>query len=190
MNSLLGERQYKWLGLRGCWHLEFYNPADHEPGTISGSILNFKDRNANAVEEWSERAYTDLKASGIQFHCIVRALGSSELQPNGRKALDLLGQYLSKRLESNYLPQILSKSRITKPMHTMKLADRQIEMDNVYIAGPGNYDFNGKNILILDDVTTTNTTLKEILRALKTAWPKANFYFFCLGRTRRVDVTL
>lgn len=44
-------------------------------------------------------------------------------------------------------------------------------------------NLNNKNILIIDDITTSCTTVAEMVRTIKAEWPDAKCYLFCLART-------
>lgn len=185
MIRLLNERQYKFIGLKDAWHLVYYIPKSSTGDVLSKEIIDFKNQKPEAIRKWTKIAAERILATEIQFDYIVRALGSAELTASsGRKSLDVLGTYLSKQLECPYVPQTLQKHRVTKPLHTLKTkAERYAEMHEVYFVADGDYDCNRKKVLVLDDVTTTNTTVAEIIRALQAKWPFAEIYFFCLGRT-------
>ncbi|OQP57843.1 hypothetical protein [Niastella populi] len=185
MISLLTEWKYRTLGLHGAWHLCYYVSAERQTnGTLPYYVIQFKDNNQQWVHKWCNWASTVLSGTDINFDCIIRALGSRELRPSGQKALDKLGTVLAKQLNCEYSPTILAKHRETPPMHTIRTRDeRRQMMENVYFVANQEKDLNNKNVLILDDVTTSNTTISAILEVLKQQWPHGRYYFFCLGKT-------
>ena len=188
MISLLTEWQYRGLRLARAWHLAYYIPEEHEiAGTLSSRIIEFKNSwPKGTVDRWCQWAIDDLAAASLRFDFILRALGSKELIPRTDRSLDTLGNRVATRQGAMYAPAILNKVRETAPLHTLRTLDeRRREMANAYLAVDQSRDLNGRHVLLLDDVTTTNTTLAEMLRALRVEWPRANYSFFSLGRTSR-----
>jgi hypothetical protein len=188
MISISNNSPYKELNIAGGWHLAYYLPANRGVGTIARKILEFKNNCPTAIEEWSNWAGSELNKLDIKFDYIVRALGSAETIPLKGKPCSLLGRNLAKILNANYAAMAISKLRETKPLHKLSnRSQREEELKGIYKAHPENFNFNNKNILIIDDVTTASITITEIVRAIKEAWPNANLYFFCLGKTSYDD---
>ena len=187
-NLSISDYQYRNLRLKACWHLAYYHPNKKPVGSLSNYIIEFKDGNLNVIKKWAEWAGDQLEEKEIQFDYIVRALGSQEISPGENRPLDILGEILANRLNAEYIPGLLGKKRATKPMHNLNLADRKAEITNVYYANGGGLDLNNKNVIILDDITTTTCTAGEIKRALKAKWPNVNLYLLCLGRTTRDEI--
>jgi hypothetical protein len=188
MISLLTDWQYRRLELAGAWHLAYYIPDQRTiPGTLSHRIIEFKNLNPfSTVDAWCRWTIADLAAQNIGHDYIIRALGSSELTPTARRGLDILGERLAIAQQSVYAPRILGKTRTTPAMHTLKTKEeRHKALDNAYQVADRTVDLNGRRVLILDDVTTSKTTLTEILRALRVEWPRGQYSFFCLGKTSR-----
>lgn len=186
MISLLSERQYRNLGLLGGWHLAYYVPAlRNTPDTLPNKIIQFKNHYPpGTIDGWCSWAIDSFVSEGLQFNYIVRALGSRELKPTGDKPLDTLGIKIARQHRGIYAPDILYKLRETPPMHTLKtLPERYAALHGAYSIDNRSHNLKGLRVLVLDDVTTSNTTLVEILRALRGQWPAAHYYFFCLGRT-------
>jgi hypothetical protein len=170
--------------LNGAWHLAYYIPSNRPTGSLSDNILKFKDNYTHYVNCWSRWSLAELSSLGVRFDYIIRALGSSELTVSRTRGLDTLGVYLEANLPSIYCPEVLQKSRLTPPMHTLRTKpERQAAIHDSYFVADRTRDFNNKNILIIDDVTTSRTTIKEILRALKVVWSNGHYHLFCLGRT-------
>jgi len=170
--------------LSGAWHLAYYIPSNKPTGSLSSNILEFKKANKPYFLAWTKWAVDDLSKLNIHFDFILRALGSKELKVSGTKGLDLMGKVLAEKLNSIYIPSVLEKNRETRSMHTLKTkAERREAINGSYFVAKQPYDFDKKNILILDDVTTSSITIQEILRALKVAFPNAQYFLFCLGKT-------
>ncbi|SFW84036.1 hypothetical protein [Chitinophaga sancti] len=178
------------LGVYGAWHLVFYlSKYRNTPGTYSNYIIKFKEKEVDVIKAWTKWALIEIPKLNIHFDYIIRALGSAELrhQPDS-KGLDIIGGWLAKKMSSVYCPEVLMKTRVTKPMHTLKTRpEREAEMHMAYVVADKKFDLNNKNILIIDDVTTAKITTAEMLRALRVEWPRARFYIFCLGKTEYED---
>lgn len=180
--------------LLGAWHLAYYTPGNYPDGSLSRRMLNFKDwkkdhdQHKSDVISWVNWSTEELKNLDVRFDYIVRALGSNEVSIVKNKALDALGAWLGKQLGASYLPELLLKSKLTKPLNSISLkCDRESELKGSYQLSniAQDIDLNGKNVLIIDDVTTSGTTLREITDQLTNKWPDVSCYSFCLGRTRR-----
>ncbi|QJB29889.1 hypothetical protein HF329_00630 [Chitinophaga oryzae] len=172
--------------LNGAWHLAYYIPSLRNiEGTLSNHIIKFKDKEQQQLKGWALWSKDKLPQVGINFDYVVRALGSNELKvTKGTKSMDVIGGFLERSFSWKYVPETLEKNRITKPLHFLKTKpEREVEIHESYFVAKKDNNFAHKHILIIDDVTTTQTTIKEIIRALKTEWPSAKYYLFCLGRT-------
>lgn len=176
--------EYRFLNLQNAWHLAYYISGNRPHGSLAANILEFKNGSAFYVNAWSNWAIAELQPLNIQFDFIVRALGSSELQVTGNRPLDSLGNRLANSLNCQFVANTLSKTRVTPPMHTLRtLPERRAAINGSYIVNNATRDFNNRRVLIIDDVTTTNLTVGEILRALRVNWNNGRYYLFCLGKT-------
>lgn len=166
------------------WHLCYYMRDHNDETDLTDHVLSFKANDKDIVAKWCKWAAAELTEEGIKFDLIVRALGSAETAPSGDKALDELGRCLAVELETIYRPEVLKKKRATKPLHKLyNVPDRKKEIADVYFVDDNVNDYNKKKVLIIDDITTSNVTMAEILRALKAKWPKGQYYVFCLAKT-------
>lgn len=190
MISLLNDEPYQDLNLRGAWHLAYCMPFDKSPYTLSGKLWLVKANAVIYLKGWDDWAFDSLKSTGIRFNYILAAIPSMNLKPEIYSPAELLASRISIDLEISQ-PDVLRKKRMTWPLHQSKnYQSRKKDLDQVYEAfddlalpyGP-RVNFNNKNILIIDDITASGSTIAEILRALRVKWPMGNYYFFCLGRT-------
>jgi predicted amidophosphoribosyltransferase len=93
---------------------------------------------------------------------------------------------LAQNLSAIYCPEVLRKKNVTPSMHTLATKmEREETINGCYTVSNSQHQFNNKNILIIDDVCTSGTTIKEIIRALKEVWPNGHYYFCFLGKTKR-----
>ena len=184
MQSLLSDYTYRFLALKDAWHLAYYIPEQREDmTTLSGKLVQFKEYDLNITKGWIRWSIDSFKEKSLKYDYIIRALGHAELIASGKKPLDLLGHHLANNICCTYAPFIVKKNRVTKALHFLKLDERKAEIHEAYEVADNTIDLNQKKILIIDDIGTTNTTISEIMRAIRVAWPKVQFSYFCLGRT-------
>lgn len=76
-----------------------------------------------------------------------------------------LAVLISKRLGLDYIPT-LKRTRFTKPQMSLLAKDRALNIKGAFELNPS-VDIRNKNILIIDDVWTTGSTIKECGLVLK-----------------------
>ena len=177
------EHSNRFPFLAGAYYLAHYVPRSQGGNDkLSSYLLQFKDNNQTAVKNWSDFAATSLRNSGVNFKIIVRALGSSEIFAHTGTPLDHLGGTIANDFGARYLPKHLSKARQNRSLKYLSAAEREQEMAGLYSFT--NYGaVSGDNILLIDDVVTTGTTLKAIYTAITRSCPNVNVYFFSLAKT-------
>lgn len=170
------------------WYLCYYVPyPEHKKADIvTNALIDFKEGEDYAVDAWTSIVVQELKAKGIKFDIVVRALSSKELKASGDKPMDHLGKNLVANIGGVYLPAALTKTAVTTPMHKIKKAvDRASELDGKYKCGFKTTVPANSRILILDDISTSGTTLTKIREAIIAKVPTAKIHVLTLGRTRR-----
>lgn len=122
------------------------------------------------VEELSERAIFD---NFIELILVPVPLTKKSLRKRGYNQSKLLAEEIMLRLgPDSQVEDTLTKVRETETQHSIK--NRRGRLQNLR----GAYAVNskaqvfGKNILLIDDITTTHATLIEARRALKAAGAK------------------
>jgi len=79
---------------------------------------------------------------------------------------DLIGRKLSKYYpDKHYYPDGLIRHKHTQSQGHKSSADREKNIRDAFKINP-RYDFHGKNILIIDDVLTSGSTLNECAKTL------------------------
>lgn len=165
------------------YYLCNYQPRYTGEDKLSESLIRFKDCNELDVRAWAECAVMKLQDLFFQENLvIVRALGKEEIKvlPDSKTSLDLLGALLSEKLDCHYRPELLSKTRETKSMKLLSKTEREVELENAYIFKT---ESNIDEILIIDDILTTGTTMKEIIRAIRKVLPTCKITLFTLADT-------
>ena len=165
------------------YYLCNYQPRYAGNDELSKSLLRFKMCNKVDVEAWTECAIQELKKVKFKSDLlIIRAAGSHEttLSYEHHTALDWLGKKLADNFGGNYFPDVLSKSQKTRSIKTLSRIEREIELSNVYSFRKG---ISCDEVLILDDILTTGTTVKEIIRAIKNSGLRCPVKVFTLADT-------
>jgi len=91
----------------------------------------------------------------------------------------LLARPISLRFGMKYRPQALIKSRETRSQVGLSVEERQANVHGAFVAK--NRIVEGKNILVVDDVTTSGATLNACGQALQMAGAKE---VYCLTLAR------
>lgn len=99
------------------------------------------------------------------------------------KPLDQLCHSIAAHHSASYFPKLLTKSKTTRPLHKLNKTERRKELNNIYRIDPSIKPYRHKNILIVDDIVTTGTTMNAIKQAISKICPSAKFYFFTLAKT-------
>lgn len=161
-----------------------YQPQYTGEDKLSESLIRFKDCNELDVRTLTECAVIELQDLFFQENLvIVRALGKEETKvlPDSKTSLDLLGALLSEKLDCHYTPELLNKMRETKSMKLLSKTEREVELEKAYMFKEENNDID--EILILDDILTTGTTMKEIIGAIRKVLLTCKITLFTLADT-------
>lgn len=153
---------------------------------VGKELLMFKNENSTSIYRWLHYVdvYFDAIFKKMKVDYIVRALGSDEISnKNTNKPLDLMGQLLAKKLNAQYVTNILTKEKTQQLKYAGNQYNRKNILDHTYKCDIKNLDKKG-TYLIIDDVTTTGTTFNEIIRAINVATNnQANLNCFALVQT-------
>ena len=172
--------------LKKCYYLHDYLPkSKFSQDENSKLILDFKD-NGSSVSNWCNEASNACREafSNTYIDIIVRVLGHDELKADFKNLpLDELGKSIGKAINARYYPQILQKTDTNRSLKFLSRENRENELQNKYIfrAADNKGDI---SILIIDDITTTGSTISEVCRAIREKLPSASIYFFALGKTK------
>jgi len=92
----------------------------------------------------------------------------SRLVERGFNQAEELASRLALAVSCEYLPNVLKKTRKTSRQVGLSAEARAVNLLEAYgVSLPGTID--GRNVLVVDDVMTTGSTLEEAARALKEA---------------------
>lgn len=94
-------------------------------------------------------------------------MGKKDLNHRGYNQTKLIAKELTGITEIRNAP-LLRKIKDTKEQKRLNAAERRENLKNAFAVNP-KADVKGKNVLIIDDVCTTGSTLSEASRILKEA---------------------
>jgi orotate phosphoribosyltransferase-like protein len=168
-------------GLDAGYYLSYYFKAhsDKEDFT-SQKLLAFKD----GLEPWTSKWIAIARnLNWSKFHCdlIIRVLNSEETGVTSSTSLDRLGVELSGKGIAAYVPSCLYKIRPTRPLKFLKREERFDEINEVYRYKQTSEKCS--SILLLDDILTTGTSIREIRRAVEQVNGPTYLALFVLGKT-------
>lgn len=157
----------------------------HDKDYVKNKILKFKDGDKNIINQWLTviKQHIDLFPT-VDY--IVRALGHKEINAV-ESSLDNVGKLIEENIpDSKYLPDLLSKKNINNKLSTMNAIDRKNTLSMQYFLNENHKKFSKqkKSFLIIDDVYTTGSTIKEITRAIREILPNSIIYVFTLVQTK------
>lgn len=151
---------------------------------LSKSLLRFK-RGWPEKEVWIECSVLELnKIPNLEGLMVLRALHSFEtsIPKNGRTSLDDLGRSIAQVLHGRYHPGCLSKERSTEALKYLSKEKRKITLQGAYTFKVPNHPL-PDNILILDDIYTTGTTMQAIINTIRKILPSSLIRLFTLACT-------
>jgi predicted amidophosphoribosyltransferase len=165
--------QINWVGLDESLYSHYflchYMPSSSGKDTLSHRILRFKRGYQPELDHWIQYTLRSISAAALpEGLTIIRALHHEETRvpADGRLPLDILAENLAKFLDADYRPQLLRKSHPCRAVKELSVPERESELQHLYYMVQPPPD---TPILILDDVLTTGTTMKGIIRALLAA---------------------
>lgn len=167
------------------YYLCQYRPLSVGLDDLSRSILNFKCGRQPDVEAWTECSVSELEQVHIKKDCLIlRVLSSTEKIINDASdtPLDYLGIQVAKNLNAHYIPSLLKKTRATSQVKFLSLAERAAELSDVYVFDTLNSDVPSQ-VLILDDILTTGTTVQAVIHAIRSVWHSCPIQIFTLAST-------
>ena len=177
---------------RAFFHLCYYFP-DERDEFYSSQILEFKEGNEDAIEFWGDWVEYDFRYEifdAIRFGLVLRVLGHSELEAVEDKPLDEIGQRIVDVKGGVYNPKVIGKHRENKKLsRTNSLEEREAELEENYYLIDEDYRDYRRNVLIIDDIKTSGTSMIAVKDLLRDSGFSGRIYGFALGETERNDLT-
>jgi len=166
------------------FYLCHYKPRHAGYDTVSQSLINYKRGHPLHVAAWNSCALQELRAMPLSGRCVIlRALTSDELSVTVDTPLDVLGRKLADEVQGHYATNLLSKARQTSAVKYLTRDKRAEELLGVYHFESSKEDID--DILILDDILTTATTVREIIKSIRVILPNCRIRVFTLASSDR-----
>ena len=163
-----------------CYALARNYPRDGND-VVSKWIKTMKDGNLYYAMAFGVYAGFLIKDEA-ECECIVRALEHDELHADTKSitGLDAMGKEISEITGWIYDNTILSKKRVTSRLADLNRPLRQEALGgNYFCTKIPKY----RNILVIDDITTSGITLENIYKAIIEVRPGAKISFLVIGKS-------
>ena len=108
---------------------------------------------------------SELNSDFSDYEIICVPLHKNKQKKRGFNQCELISKDLSELLKIPYNFNIIKRIKNTKSMYNLKYAQRIENLKKAFSVDKSSY--NGKNLLIIDDIVTTGTTLTEMIKELK-----------------------
>lgn len=167
------------------YYLCHYRPKALGPDGLSQSLINFKAGWPLHVAAWRDCSAQELRKVFVAPNCVVvRALGSLEERvETGHAPLDQLGRKIASLLDGHYIPGCLSKNRTTRKVKHLSREERERELSNSYTFDHSKIPAVAHDILVVDDILTTGTTMRAIIGTIRSHLPTCRIHLFTLAYT-------
>lgn len=171
------------------YYLALYFPLATGEDLLSYSLVRFKQRLQPDLDAWIDCAGDLLGRLSFPPQTIVlRALRHEEttVRPEFPSALDRLGQSLALRFGCRYRPDLLSKTRATLPGKYLTREERELQLRDAYrlAATVGAAVNPHTQLLLIDDILTTGSTMRAIIRSVREQLPDCPIHIFTLSRAK------
>jgi ComF family protein len=105
-----------------------------------------------------------------EFAVIPAPLSKKRLRERGFNQAELIARVFAESFNIPLLPSALSKTKDTRPQMKLSREERKKNLSGCFEARKDYVE--GKHIILIDDVSTSGTTLTELARTLKRAGAK------------------
>ena len=159
-------------GCSYCFNKSFYFDkaiSCIEYSDISKSmILGFKYKNKTYMAKYISNIMKEkLDLENIKFDYITFVpLHKKKMRKRGFNQSEKIAKELGKMIDIPILDCIYRKSN-TNRLYNLNRKERKIELKNAFLVKENINYANGKNILLIDDIFTTGSTVNEISKLLK-----------------------
>lgn len=98
--------------------------------------------------------------------------------------MELVAREIAKELNLKVSTNFFERTKDTMPLYNLSFSQREQMIKNAFKIS---YDVKDKNILLIDDIVTTGSTIKEISSSLKKYSPR-NFIVICASRSNNCNL--
>lgn len=137
-------------------------------------------RNIGLGEALAAQIASDVRSLNWDIELVIpMPLGKKRMQERGYNQVALVAEPLAYELGWAYSSRALQKSRETRSQVGLNISQRRQNVDHAYQANPEMVK--RKSILLMDDVSTTGSTVASSTKALLSAGAR-DVYVFTLAR--------
>lgn len=168
------------------YYLCNYIPSRSGADKLSHSLIRFKEALAYDLQAWIDCAVSELEKLKMTSDTIViRALGSEETKTdeNSNTALDKLCKAIGETYGCQWKPGLIGKPQHQRSLKSLTWEERRKEIRHAYYLSQEYFDFDRKEILLIDDIITTGATVTAIIGLIKEYFSRARFTVFTLAKT-------
>ena len=136
-------------------------------GTLRDIIILYKYGELEPLKFFLSGLYRDIIQNRLSqaFDAVV-PVPADRRRRHGFQPVRAMGRVLAGHLGIEFLPRVLLKKKSTPPQVGLSQAQRKTNLNGAFILAPGKKPA-GLHILLIDDVTTTGTTIKKCAAVLK-----------------------
>lgn len=151
-------------------------------GTLREAIILYKYGEVEVLKHTLADLYVAAIARGLpQSYDAVVPVPADLRRRHGFQPVRAVGKVLARRLHTAFRPDLLIKKKSTPPQVGLTQAQRKANLDGAFALGAG-ARVAGLRILLIDDVTTTGTTMRKCATVLKKGGARVDA--LTLGQTR------
>ena len=135
--------------------------------TLRKVILLYKYGEVEPLKYFLSDLYLDIidRELSLCFDAVV-PIPADRRRRHGFQPVAAMGRVLAGRLDVEFLPRLLLKKKSTPPQVGLSQAQRKTNLNGAFTLAAGRKPA-GLHILLIDDVTTTGTTIKKCAAVLK-----------------------
>lgn len=178
--------QYCNSCLSEVYHLVYYMPDNDDQTTWTKRVQDFKSkRDVQDYEQITKLVIDAIVIENLKFDVVVRNLAHDQTFATASDSILDFAKSVAKATGAHYCPSLIRKYKPTQALHFLNLQERQnVSKGNFYVNEETASKLSSVNsVLIIDDITTTGTSIKAIAQVLKGRWPDIRIYALCLART-------
>ncbi|MDW2798671.1 ComF family protein [Clostridium boliviensis] len=160
------------------------------------ALVNYDEYARNSIAKIkykNKREYLDFygDAISLRYEKIIRRMGADGLVPvpvhpsrrreRGFNQAELLARRIETNLKIPVFPELLVRNKKTMPQKALNPIERLKNLEEAFL--PGNLIPELKNVILIDDIYTTGSTVEACTRVLKKSGiEKVYFLTICIGR--------
>jgi ComF family protein len=136
-------------------------------GTLRAAIILYKYGELEALKPLLVSLCLELVRRKMPgpFHAVV-PVPADRRRRHGFLPVRAMGRLLARELAIDFRPDLLQKKKSTPPQVGLTQAQRKANLDGAFALAAGK-SLKGMSVLLIDDVTTTGTTIRRCAAVLK-----------------------